>query len=305
MPRGPEADALFTEAFDLAILLQEAPTPERLAAARAWIARGPDHAAVWAEVMEIHGMAGSVLAGRRRARRAVTTRRAVLATGLAGLAAAGAWRLGPEALARLRADVTTATAEVRRLVLPDGTVAVLGPETALALAFSPAARGVRLLAGMGFFEVAPDPAGRPFSVVAGTTRTRAGDAAFEIRADQDPAFVAVARGEVALSGAAGTVTLGPGEAARGGPGGGLARLGTEVADWRSGIAVADEEPVAALAARIAPWRAGPVLVRPGIAGRRVSGVFDLTRPEAALDAVVRPFGGRVRRLGPVALLSAG
>lgn len=302
-----DEDALFAEAFDIAIALQDEPTPERLAAARDWRERSPEHAAVWARVAEIHGMTGRVLADRRRDERRLGRRR-LLAGAVIAIGAAGAWRYGPPFVDRLRADAATGTAEVRSLVLPDGSAAVLGPETALTLDFSPSRRRVGLR-GLGYFEVAPDTAAAPFAVVAqGGLQAETVGAAFEVSGDGGTIAVAVARGRVDVAEARSAVALADGDMLR--IAGGEAtvlreRPGAGLADWRGGVTVAEGETVASLVARIGRWRSGPVLVTPGIAARRVSGVFDLDSPDAALDAVVRPLGGRVRRMGPLAVISAG
>ncbi len=306
MARDTAEDALFAEAFDLAIGLQEEATPERLARAREWRARGPAHAAVWARVSEIHGMTGQILADRRRSERRLGRRRFLVAgaLGLGGLAAWQVARHGP--LAFLGADVATGTAEVRRLVLPDGSKAVLGPETALAFDFTPARREVALLAGAGYFDVAADGADlRPFVVRAGGARAETRDAGFEVGEAAGDVTVTVARGVVTLAG----TPLAEGEAARRLGVGDVEHLGdrpaAQVADWRGGVTLAEDERVAALVARIARWRDGPVIVGPGLGERRVSGVFDLANPDAALTAVVRPLGGSLRRIGPLALLLNG
>lgn len=305
MVPAPSNDALFAEAFDLAIALQDEPTPPRVAAVRAWRAQGPEYAAVWSRVAEIHGLAGHLLAERRRAERRTTRRRVLAGTALV-LGAAGAWRIAGPELLRLRADATTGTGEMRTLTLPDGSAVVLGPETAVALDFGPERRGVTLLAGMGYFDVVADDA-LPFAVAAGggpLAETTA--AAFEVSEAEGALTVAVARGRLALADLGGPVPLVPGDVAR------RTRRKTtiarerpveRVADWRAGITVADNETVSALVDRIARWRDGPVIVAPGLGERRVSGVFALDAPDAALDAVVRPLGGRVRRIGPLAVLS--
>ena len=307
MARPRSEDALFAEAFDLAIALQDEPTPARVTAARDWRARSPAHAAVWAQVSEIHGMTGRIFADRRRAERGLS-RRGFMAAAALGLGAAGAWRFAPGLIARARADAATGTAEISRLALPDGTEAVLAPETALGFDFAPDARGVTLLAGLGYFKVAPRPGlALPFVVRGrGAPLAEARDAEFEVEETEGARSLAVARGRVSLPGSG--ETLGAGEVARWRDSGGVAithRPAAQVAGWRGGVAIAEEETVSALVARIARWRAGPVLVAPGLAGRRVSGVFDLGAPEAALEAVVRPLGGRARRIGPRILLSAG
>jgi transmembrane sensor len=52
-------------------------------------------------------------------------------------------------------------------------------------------------------------------------------------------------------------------------------------------------------AQIARWHRGRVLIAdPGLAAAPVSGLFDLNDPDAALEAVVKPYGGKVRHISP-------
>lgn len=308
-----DEDRLFEEALDLVIRLQADPAnPVAQELVQRWRARGAAHEAVWAELAEIHGMAGKVLTERERAARrarAGVSRRTVI-VGAAALAAAGAGALyGPDLLLRLRADYATATAELRRVTLADGTRVTLGPDSALRIAMGERARRAEILSGMAFFEVAPDPA-RRFEAIAGGVRASALDTAFEMSSDAGCVTVCVDHGlvEVAAPGGAGAdrvgvdarrlsagdlVTLEDGERrfedGRREPG--------QVAAWRDGLLIAERETIAAVIARIGRWYPGRILVAaPSLGARRISGVFDLANPMAALAAVVQPYNGRIIKL---------
>ena len=189
-----EEDRLFEQALDLVIRVQnDAGNPVTLELVRTWRARGPDHEAAWNEAAEIHGMAGSVMTRRRQSERrkktAVTRRAAMLGGGAAVLAGAvylpGAWL-------RVRADFATRTAEIRSEVLPDGSRATLGPDTALALHFGPRERRVEILSGMAFFDVATDAA-RPFRAQASDFTVTALGTAFDLSLDAGWRSVSVER----------------------------------------------------------------------------------------------------------------
>lgn len=304
----PEDRRLFREAADLAIRLQNDPAnPVSAEMVRAWAARSPDHAAAWARVAEIHGMTGKILGGEGEdGRKAGLSRRRLIVGGATGLAAiaVGSWAV-PRALLLARADHITATAEISRIELPDGSVMTLGPDSAVALGYNETRRDIGLLAGMAYFEVAQDPL-RPFSVAAGTLTATALGTAFDVSSDAGFVSVSVERGivesrapdsEIAAGGrlAAGewlTLDLASRRLTRG------MRETPQTATWRSGMIVADRESVAAVVAKIARWQRGSVVIAdPGLGARIVSGVFDLRDPVRALDAVVRPFGARVREIG--------
>lgn len=303
------ADKLFEEALDLIIRFQEDPkNPVANELISRWRARGPDHEAAWAEVAEIHGMTGKIIDGQRKAEKAkrALSRRKVILGGVAGLAVAGAGALsGPGLLLRARADHITSTAELRRIALSDGSIITLGPDSAVKIQFTPGIRAVELLTGMAFFEVSPD-ASRPFRVAADKLTITVLGTAFDISRDADVLSVSVEHGIVEAAV--------PALAAQGGPlsqGDWMTldkrslhvergnRDASLIAAWREGMIVAERETVASVVARIARWRQGRVVIADPRFGRlRISGVFDLGDPLAALEAVVHLHGGTVRQLSP-------
>lgn len=296
---------LFREAADLAIRLQNDPTnPVSLQIVRAFVARSPAHAAAWARVAEIHGMAGQILArqdetpGKGR-----LTRRSLMIGAAVGIGAAGAGSLIlPPAILRMRADYITATAEIRRIDLPDGSVMTLGPDSAAANGYSDVHRAIDLLAGMAFFEVADDSA-RPFIVSSGQVTAMARGTAFNLSSDAGFVSISVEDGIVEARGSeTAAEEIGAGEwitfdssdlrAVRG------TRAVSEIAAWRGGMIFAEQETVAAMVARISRWVPGRIVVaNPSLRSRVVSGVFDVRDPVRALEAVARPFGAKVRRIG--------
>ncbi|WP_411037256.1 FecR family protein [Shinella sp. BYT-45] len=310
MNEAPDDRQLFREAADLAIRLQGDPeNPVSVGLVRAWIARSPAHRQAWARVAEIHGMAGQVLAerydGADRPPRGVT-RRTLMIGALAGTGALAAGSLVlPDLLVELRADYVTSTGEIRRIELADGSVVTLGPASAIGIDYAPARRTVRLLAGMAYFDVAGDAA-RPFSVLSGEVTATALGTAYDVSDDAGIVSVSVNHGRVAAAIAEGPAgeELGAGDwivfdPATHGIAGRGRRDASQIAAWRSGMIVAEQETVSALVARISRWHPGKVVVAdPFLGARVVSGVFDLGDPVRALEAVVRPFGARVRRITP-------
>ncbi|GGE52035.1 iron dicitrate transporter FecR [Agaricicola taiwanensis] len=302
-------DRLFEEALELIVRLQKDPAnPVARDLVRCWRARGPEHEAAWAEVAEIHGLAGKVLTDRRASAEGQgLTRRRVLAGGTAAALAAGLGALmGPDLLIRARSSHITATAEVRRVPLADGTIATLGPDSALRSDMTGGGRHVELLAGMAFFAVAPDPA-RPFRAHAGGLTAIALGTAFDISTDGGTLSLSVDHGlvEARMPGSA----LATGERLRPGDwltlgedGQDLARGRREpgqIAAWRDGMIIAERDTVASTVARIARWQRGRVVIADGALGqKRISGVFDPTQSIAALQAVVQPHGGKVRQISP-------
>jgi transmembrane sensor len=307
----PDQDRLLDEAIDLIIRHQnDADNPVALETIRDWRARSPDNEEVWQRVSKIHGASGLILTERRKIERREglgLTRRNLMIGGLTtfGLGAA-AYSFGPSLLLRTRADYMTAKGEIRRIDLPDGSVATLGPESAITLAFSDDARTVDLLAGMSFFEVAGD-ASRPFSVRSDAMHATALGTAFDVSDDAGVFSVGVDHGLVDVRAKADApetiasltanqwITIDPvsGDIDRG------QREAGQMASWRDKLLIAERETVSALAARIGRWLPGRIIIADRLVGRqRVSGVFDLNDPLRALQAVVHPAGARVRQLTP-------
>lgn len=308
---SPQEGRLFEEAADLMIRLQNDPgNPVSRQMVKRWRARGPAYERAWLEVSEIHGLTGRVLAPAHRVEprsKPGMTRRSVVAAGLAGAGAlAGGYLALPGLVLRARADHLTGTAEIRRIALPDGGTATLGPDSAIALHYDDRRREVALLAGMAFFEVAKDPS-RPFRATTSEMTATALGTAFDLSNDAGLVSVSVEHGLVEIdvpgSGPADGNRLAAGQWATFDEGTRLTTRGNrdarQIGAWRSGQILVENEPVRAVVAKIARWQAGRVVIADaGLGANRISGVFDPGNPLRALEAVVHPFGARVRSLGP-------
>jgi transmembrane sensor len=306
---GPDPNRLLDEAIDLIIRLQnDAGNTVTLEMIKGWRARSAEHEKVWQKVAAAHGTSGKVLGDRDKAKRreaSKITRRKFVIGGAVGVGAVAAGSvLIPDAIVRARADHITEKGEIRRIELADGSIATLGPESALALDFEAAHRGVELLMGMSYFEVAKAPA-RPFVVKASGLTALALGTAFDVSVDAGLVTVSVSNGLVetrptdahllAASQLKGGDWLAVDVASRGVDRG--TREVSQIAAWRNASIVAEREPVSVLVAKISRWYPGRVIVAdPFIGSQKVSGVFDLSNPRRALEAVVHPAGGRVREL---------
>ncbi len=301
-------DSLFDEAVNHVIRLQANPgNPAAQEALAGWRARSALHERAWAEIAEIHGMTGTLLA---RPERSGVSRRKLLGYGAmaVGLGATGAL-FGPGVILAAQADHLTATAELRDITLPDGSRLTLGPASAIALDFAPSApggagarRGITLLAGMVWCAIAPG---------ATTFRLSCGEAGIESFAAELSLSKEAGEISLALESGAASLATGPDAGTALGPddwldldqaGRVLRRIplaASEASDWRRGVIVVDAEPLSVLAARIARWLPGRVVIAdPGLGARLVSGVFDMSRPREALFAAVSPHGAGLRQISP-------
>lgn len=304
----PQADRLLDEAIDLIIRLQNAPgnavTTEMIGR---WRARSPEHERAWLKVAEAHGMSGQVLTGKRKAERRDKlglTRRNLMLGGTIGILAAGAGAyVIPRIILHARADHVTAKGEIRRIELADGSIAMLGPDSALALAYTERRRGIDLLQGMAFFEVAEDSR-RPFQARCGELSATAIGTAFDMSSDAGRLSLSVQHGVVEARASVPGARLVAGDWITFDPDSESIERGTrpldQIATWRDNLITAEGETVAALVARIARWCPGNVVIAdPSIGRQKVSGIFDLKDPKLALAAVVHPAGGTVRQVSPL------
>jgi len=303
-------DRLWQEALGLMLRLREHPADRGVSEEiRHWRGRSAAHEAAWSEAEQVWRLSGQVRAkaapkAAPTPPRMLTRRR--LVGGLSAAAAAGVLGIaGSRLLGSPSADYVTDAGEIRSFTLPDASLATLGPRSALDLAFSAEGRSIDLVDGMVYVDVS-HKATRSFVANCGALAVTADAASFDISRDGSVLTVAADRGQVSASVPRGTgraeISLDAGdwlrfdESDRSTASG---RLESEYrAAWRQGLVVAEREPIDAVVSKVARWYAGKVVVAPGFGRRRISGIFDLRDPVAALEAIVAPFDGRVHRLTP-------
>lgn len=221
-------------------------------------------------------------------RRGHSRRRVLLAGGaIAGLAAAVPLSGVTTALA---ADFRTGTGERKTVTVSDGTRIDLDAGTAIAEDYTPTVRRLRLIEGRAAFSVADDP-GRPFEVACAAGACRAGAAAFVMHRRLADVVVAVEKGSVSVATNAG----GPMELLAGqrvsysAKGIGPVETPTDDADmaWRRGKLIFRDRPLNDVVADLNRYRAGRIVIADrSLASLRLDGIFDTSRPDAALEAMI-------------------
>lgn len=316
----------FREATDWFILLQEEPDDRDLRRRfDAWRGASPLNAEAWAATERTSDVAAVMTprhadewmpaVARRRARwrsSAWSRRRIGLSLGATALAACIALAAAPSVMLRLQSDHLTGTAELRTLELPDGSKVTLGPASAIALAFGAGERRLRLLEGEAFFEVMPDPA-RPFHVEAAKVEASALGTSFDVRLDAQAVTVAVQEGIVGVAsrGSAGRFSerVEAGQAVRIGPGDRIERSSEPpqlVAAWRNGQLLSHDRPLREAIDQLRRYYAGTIVLTDDVlAGRPVTGVYNLADPEEALRGIVQAHGGKVHRITPWLMVVTG
>nr|WP_246484708.1 FecR domain-containing protein [Marivibrio halodurans] len=327
----------------MAALIETPEDPEQLARFEAWRDRAPENARAWREMTRAYVVLGHVepryadrwgdrgtdgerepvplpteAASRPRRVRAGTSharsgrgrRHGRIAAAVAACACLllAAVLVAPGGTSFPDADHATARAEIGRIVLPDGSLLHLAPESAVDIAYEDARRTVRLIEGRAFLEVEADPA-RPFLVEAEGLSTRVLGTAFEVHHHGSRASVAVREGTVAVRAGQGEWSLSAGEWARRLADGSVTRgrmAADQVAAWVDGRLVAKDLSVEELVEEVAHYYRGTILVRgETLSEQPVTGVFDLTDPAGAVSAIAAGQDAFVLDLSPIALVVLG
>jgi transmembrane sensor len=294
--------------------LQEAPADRRLRAEfEAWLAQSDDHrraysdmAPLWQQAEEI----GSIRASRQPDDRAarlpkpgrLLKRRWAVAAGLA-LAASLVIFVLPAVRLWLAADHQTGVAELRDVLLQDGSRVTLDAQTAIAVDYTEGRRSVTLLSGQAFFEVMPSPA-RPFLVKADAVTVRVTGTAFDVAASKAGVAVAVRSGSVKVSeeGRGVVADLTGGQQVQLSRNGMVARgavSSDDVGVWRDHRLVVYDRSIRDVVQQIARHTNAVILFGDSrIADQLVTATIDLRHPREALRAVVDLKYGQITEISP-------
>jgi transmembrane sensor len=201
----------------------------------------------------------------------------------------------------LEADRITGTGEIARVALPDGSLAMLDTDSALAVNFRAGRREVRLLRGEAWFSVRHDAA-HPFRVLAAGGEIRDIGTAFDVRRGADGRVtVAVTAGTVMVGAAGAHARVRAGEILRYGDGAALRAMSgdaTAISSWREGRVVIDRRSMRDAVDELARYRPGAVLLLDSAANAPVSGNFRISAIDQGLQGLAAARGLTVTYLTP-------
>lgn len=242
-------------------------------------------------------------------------RRHGLALACAALIAVGGARYWyGDTLMMLGAD-HVASYTLRLVTLPDGSRAELGPGSAIDVDFSDDTRQVTLLQGTAYFIVrpAPDAGNRPFQVRAADVTVTALGTEFSVAIREhgdasDDVAVIVTEHSVHVAAATGRhAVVGEGHAVRHSTGPGMSdvrSVDTQLRTaWRQGRLIFDDRPLSYVVAELNRYQRRTIVIRDtAIAERRLSGVFDTSDIDNAVNRIAEALDLRQISLPPFATL---
>ncbi len=307
------ADEIALEWF--VVLRDDEVTDGQRRAYAAWRAADPEHERACAELERIWGaldalapnantviapdITGSTIVSLATSERpgkptTLRSRHLALAASLL-LAVAVGWQSLPIGL---WSDYRTSIGEHKLVTLDDGSEVELGGASALDVTYTAQERKVTLIAGEAFFTVAKDPA-RPFVVRAAGGEVLVRGTAFNVKIGTDVS-VAVTHNTVEVKAADHApvrVIQGQGvhyDARMVSP---VAAVDLDaVQAWRQGQLVFHDARLADVLAELQRYRHGYIqLLGSDLADRRVTAVFDATRPDAALNTMAESLDLRLYR----------
>lgn len=316
-PPFSQHPSVWDQALDWLLLSQAKPKDQAIARQLAnWLAEDPRHQQAYDKAARVWHLTGNAPAAtlnaaqfptptllERKAQPPQRRARWRWITATAALAACLTVLFSPQAERLLWADYHSATNQRQVVTLADGSQVILGAESALNVHQTALERRATLLQGQAFFEVTHDSR-RPFIVQAGQTEITVTGTAFAVKRAEAGIAVEVEQGSVEVArDPINTVTLTPGQRVEVAADSGIMTLSSlptsHVAAWRKGRLVVDGASLAEIVAAFRPHYQGVIVLQaPQLAERKITGVFDLTHPQAALRNLVALQGGVMDEISP-------
>lgn len=279
------------------------------AAWQEWLAANPEHRRAWAQVEALDDQFRQLdPEPARAALNAVGRSRRQALKGLAALAVGGpalwaGYRLAP--VREWRADLRTATGEIRATELADGTRLWLSTATAVNVRLDGESRVLELVAGEMLVQSpssAPKP-GRPLVVATSLGEVRPVGTRFSVREENDAVTVGVYQGRVRLRPARRPqeerlLNAGQRAAMDATSVSGLRSHSEAEPPWVDGVLRANGMRLDRFLDTLAEYRFGYLGYDAAVADLRLVGAFPLEDTDRALAALEDSLPVRVRRITP-------
>jgi transmembrane sensor len=208
------------------------------------------------------------------------------------------------------ADYHTGVGEQRLVRLEDGSTIQLNTDTAVNIAFSRDKRDIRLVKGEAAFTVVANP-DRPFTVHSQSLHTRALGTIFSVRLHDNRISVTVLEHRVRVDESERSerspVILKEGEQVFFYHGQGMGEVHTvdtnTESSWQRGKVIFEGKPLAEVVDELNRYRRGRIVIlNSTLRPLKVTGVFDVADPDAALRTIHRTLSIHETSLSPYFVL---
>lgn len=222
-------------------------------------------------------------------------------------AACLAFALFPVLQKHMLADYVTGVAQLREVELPDGSTAYLDAGSAIAVNYRGTRREIALLEGQAFFKVVKN-SDRPFVVEANKVTVAVSGTAFGVRIAPRSTSVLVESGSVEVSTPSEpTSLLTAGDSLVYDHDSGVVSRrnvpSTTIALWRSRRLMIHEEPFEDILEEVGRHVPGAIILRDKSLNRQlVTGVFDLSNPSDALQALAGSQDAQLTQITPYLII---
>ena len=291
-----------------ATLNDPAVTPREKADWQAWLKSDFTHEQAWARVGQIDGLfPGLPKQEARDVLQAADKKRKYPAKGIMGMLVLLPllWLAGllqwPEIKSQY--DYHTATGQLGRFTLAEGTEVWLNTDSAMNVDYNPSERRLTLVKGEALVNSAPDNSGRqrPLIVATADGRVMAIGTRFSVRRHAEKTVVHVFAGEVnvfALNGdapvavaAGGVAEFNQQEIVKTGA------AGKTRAAWVKGLLIADNTPLCDFMRELERYLEGGIDCPAGVANLKLVGVYPLQDKARIFAAIQASLPVRIRRQG--------
>jgi transmembrane sensor len=319
---SPSADSPLREvARELILCLASGDiTREQMTALQDWLAADRAHQAafeaeraVWRGLAPLRDPLAYSLAAPARVLPASRRHARWIAAGAALAACLMFFVMAGDVITRLRADHVTGVGEVAQFKLPDGSVAVLNTDSAIAVRYAGAERRIDLLRGEAWFRVRKDAVHR-FRVHAQDGVAEAVGTAFGVRRGDDNVTISVTEGVVAVTAPEQarpseprsvkvSAGLQSSYAAGHAPGDATAFDAQVALAWRARHIVIDDMPLRVAIEELNRYRSGRIVLLDGAHGdAHVSGVFAVNQLDQGIAGLAATQGLSVTYLTPYLMI---
>ncbi|WP_420548051.1 FecR domain-containing protein [Curvivirga sp.] len=277
-----------------------------------WRSQSPAHEQAWQTAQNFMGMMDAIPSkvGRKIWGRDRVDRRAAIKALASVMLLAPVAKIAWDKLPGIVADYRTKTGETRKIELPDGSVMHLNTASSINVNFTDNLRVVELVEGEILIETTKTPKinpNAPFIVQTQAGHIRALGTRFSIRKIEDQKVkVNVYEHAVAIKPATATteskllksksVIFTPVEIS---PATDLKQLEPS---WVSGQIISENMPLGELLNEIARYRTGFLRCDPTVAHHRISGVFQLSQTDVALNVIANTLPVRIHSISPYFVL---